>query len=627
MIGINKKKNIKENVNKKSKINIAGRNRFEIAFLLLKRNLKAIIIFESIYKVFITAVFTPLLVEIVQIALRLAGINYLTNARIVDFVLKPTTIAILFLVFLLMAIFSLIEMSAIVHCYNISYNGGIVSVVDMIKMGTASALRLTYPNNILMIGFVLVLIPITHMGAISSYVTSMQIPVFIIEFLNTKKYITIVLLIVYLILSVFAWRWINCIGYYTTEKMNFRNSRGASINLNKKKYFGLIIGFILWQALILLVLVGSYSLITGIITKTLKLLLRNKLAYNISLNVAKIIYQIWQILYMCMIVPLTFAYFTGYFFARKHKIKEEMVIPKFPEKKKYIKSRFKKVLSVVVVISAILDVVYINFDFGIFRGSSNVQFLKKTMIAAHRGYSAEAPENTLPAFEAAIDNLSDYVELDVQETKDGKVVVLHDSNLKRVAGIKSNIWTVNYEDIEYVDVGKWFSDEYEGTYIPTLEDVMEMSKGRLKLNIEIKLTGHEKNLEQSVADIINEYDMKDDCVVTSFQAKALKKVKEYDSEIKTGYILYVAYGDFSGVTYADALSINYSFATESLIDNAHNAGKEVYVWTVNNAEAINEMIENGADMIITDDPVLARETLLSYETNPFVVKLIKKFMK
>ena len=113
-----------------------GRNRFEIAFHLLKKNIKSIIIFEAIYNVFITAIFTPVLVKIVQIALRLAGINYLTNARVGDFILKPTTIAILFIVLLLMAIFSLAEMSAIVHCYNVSYNGGTVSVVDMIKTGT-----------------------------------------------------------------------------------------------------------------------------------------------------------------------------------------------------------------------------------------------------------------------------------------------------------------------------------------------------------------------------------------------------------------------------------------------------------------------------------------------------------
>ena len=602
-------------------------NRFRIASNLLKKNLKKIIIFEAIYKVFTIAVFTPILVEIIQVALRLSGINYLTNARLLDFLLKPTTIAILFLVLLMLAIFSLVEMSAIAHCYNVSYNNGTVSVVDMIKTGLKSAMRLMYPKNILMILFVILLLPITHMGAISSYITSMQIPVFIIEFLRTKRHILLILIIVYICLSVFALRWINGINYYTTEKMNFKNARKASINLNKNKYFGLIMGFILWQIIILLSLLMSYSLMVFLITKSLQLILRDKLAYNISLYAAKIIYQIWQIIYFCMIVPITFAFFSGYFFARKNKIKEEVVIPPRVEKKKYVKSKFKKTLSVVVVVSAILNVIYINFDFGIFRGSSNVQLLNRTMIAAHRGYSSEAPENTIPAFEAAIDNMADYVELDVQETKDGRVVVLHDSNLKRVAGISNNIWKVDYNDIEDIDVGSWFSDEFTGTTIPTLEEVMEMAKGRLKLNIEIKLTGHEKNLEKSVVEIIDKYEMKNECVVTSFQAKALKKVKEYNPDIQTGYILHVAYGDFSGVDYADALSINYSFATEALIDNAHDTGKDVYVWTVNTADAINEMIENGADMIITDDPVLARETLTSYETKPYVVKLVKKFMK
>jgi glycerophosphoryl diester phosphodiesterase len=602
-------------------------NRFAIAFKLIKKNIKKIVIFEAIYKLFTLAIFTPLLVEMIKIALKLSGINYLTNARFFDFLFKPTTIAILFLIILIFALFSLMEMSALTYCYNISYNGGTSTVVDMIKAGAGAAVRLLGPYNAFMIVFVILLIPITHVGAISTYITSMQIPVFIIEYLKLKKKAFVIVISLVIFLSVFVVRWINVINYYTTEKMNFKNARKASVNLNRGKYIGLIISFILWQLIVLALLVSSYALITFIITKFLKIILKAKLAYTISLYGAKIIYQIWEAIYFCMIVPITCAFLSGYFFARKNSIKEERVIPVMPVRKKNSNSRFMKILSLVVVISAILNVMYINFDFGVSRGSTNVQLLKKTSIAAHRGYSSEAPENTIPAFEAAIDNMADYVELDVQETKDGTVVVLHDSNLKRVAGINENIWNVNYEDIAEVDVGNWFSEEFEGTTIPTLEEVMEVAKGRLKLNIEIKLTGHENNLEENVVRIIEEYGMEEDCVVTSFQAKALKKVKKANSEIKTGYILHVAYGDFSGVDYADALSVNYSFATETLIDEAHSAGKEVYVWTVNTADAINEMINNGADMIITDDPVLVRETILSYETNPQVVKLIKYYMK
>lgn len=602
-------------------------NRFAIAFRLVRKNIKKIIIFEAIYKLATLAVFTPLLVELVKVALKLSGINYLTNARFFDFLFKPTTVAILFLAMLLFALVSLMEMAALTYCYNVSYNGGDVSVADMIKAGSGAAIRLIGPYNAYMILFVLMLIPVTHVGAISGYITSIQIPVFVIEYIKLKKIAMLVVICILVCLSVLVIRWINVLNYYTTEKMNFKNARNASINLNRNRYFGLIIGFIIWQAIILIILFSSYAAITFIITKFLKAILKRKLAYNISLYSAKIIYQIWEAVYFCMIVPVTCAFLSGYFFARKKAIKEEMVIPVIPEKKEYSKSKFKRTLSIVVLISAILNIIYINFDFGIFRGSANVQLLNKTLIAAHRGYSADAPENTIPAFEEAVSTMSDYVELDVQETKDGRVVVLHDSNLKRVAGIDKNIWNLNYREIADVDVGSWFSEEFAGVTIPTLEEVMEMAKGRLKLNIEIKLTGHEKNIEQSVVDIIEEYGMENDCVITSFQAKALKKVKKANPDIQTGYILHVAYGDFSGLNYADALSVNYSFATELLIDEAHNAGKKVFVWTVNTPEAINEMINNGADMIITDDPVLAKETILSYETNPQVVKLIKYYMK
>ncbi len=117
--------------------------------------------------------------------------------------------------------------------------------------------------------------------------------------------------------------------------------------------------------------------------------------------------------------------------------------------------------------------------------------------------------------------------------------------------------------------------------------------------------------------------MTEDCVITSFQASALKEVKKLNPDIRTGYILKVAYGDFSGLDFADALSVNYSFATSILVNDAHDAGKEVYVWTVNSREKIINMISNGVDMVITDHPAFARETITSYEVNPWLVDLIR----
>lgn len=601
-------------------------NRFFNAFGFLFKNLKNIILFEIIYTLFTTAVYTPLLVQLIKVALKLAGISYLTNARVIDFAMKPTTIAILFLVMVMLAIFSLIEIGGIVYCYDLTYHGRRARVTDMIREGMRTAFRLFEGNNMFLVSFMMVIMPITHLVAISGFISTMQVPEFIIEFLKTRQDLISGILFVYAVLAVICIRWISSIQYYTVEKMDFKNARKASLHLNRRKYFGLILSFILWQLLFFAMLVASYVGINYIITKILLLLFKKRRAYNMALIIARILFKLWNQLYVSFIVPVSIAILSGYYYARKKKIKEQFVVPVQEEKRKEA-GKLRKTIYVVVVVSAVLNILYVSFDIGIGRNRYNVQLLNRAFIAAHRGYSAEAPENTIPAFEAAIDHYADYVELDVQETRDGVIIVMHDSDFRRVAGINKRVWKVDYEEVKTYDVGSWFSQEFAGTTIPTLEEVMIMAKGKLKLNIEIKLNGHEQHLEESVAELIEKYEMEDECVVTSFQSKALKNIKKYNENIKTGYILAVAYGNFSGVRFADALSINYSFASQALINNLHSSGKEVYVWTVNTPEAINEMIERGADMIITDDPVLARETLTSYETVPYVVKMIKKFVE
>lgn len=597
-------------------------NRFKIAITLLKKSLKKIIIFEAIYALLKTAIFTPILVEMVNIALQLAEVKYLTNSRLPEFVMKPTTIAIILLVLILIAIFSLIEIAAIIYCFDIVFHNHDVRVMDMIKMGAKSTLNLIN-NNFTMIIFMLVIIPINNIAFIILYLWTKGIPVFAIEFIETKKNIVLIALIVFALLCVYTIRRINSLHYFTIDKCTYKISTRMSINLNKRAMISLIFYLLIWQAIAMTLIIGSYIVIAFMITNTLKMFLKHKLAYNVSLFVAEKMYLIWKSLYLCMMTPITFSFLSANYYVRKQKINEQIIEPEIHEHRKTTRTKFKKVISIIVLASAVLNIIYIKSDFGIFRGSAKVQFLTRTKIAAHRGDSVEAPENTLAAFQSAITNLADYAELDVQETKDGKVVVMHDSNLKRVSGLKKNIWTVNYQDIMNLDVGSWFSEDFKEEKIPTLEEVIEFTKGKLKLNIEIKLTGHEKHLEESVVKLIEKYEIEDDCVVTSFQSKALQNVKNINPDIKTGYILHVAYGDFSGLEYADALSVNYTFATTKLVNEAHNADKQVFVWTVNTPEAITDMVEKGVDMIITDDPVLTRETITSYETNPIIVKLIK----
>ena len=160
------------------------------------------------------------------------------------------------------------------------------------------------------------------------------------------------------------------------------------------------------------------------------------------------------------------------------------------------------------------------------------------MITAHRGDQSAAPENTLSAFEAAIENGADYVELDVTETKDGILVILHDDSLMRTTGLEKNIWDVTYEETQKLDAGSWYLADFAGERIPTLEEVIGLCKGKIKMNIEIKIAGYEsKEFVEKVVALIQREEILNQCIVTSFDYDTVRKVKELEPAIQVGLIL------------------------------------------------------------------------------------------
>jgi glycerophosphoryl diester phosphodiesterase len=227
----------------------------------------------------------------------------------------------------------------------------------------------------------------------------------------------------------------------------------------------------------------------------------------------------------------------------------------------------------------------------------------RVRVTAHRGSSLNAPENTLAAVRRAIEDGADYAEIDVQETAGGEIVVIHDSDLVRIAGVPKKIWEITTEEIQSLDVGGWFSDDFKGEPLPTLDQMITLAGDDIRLNIELKLNGHEKELVERVTRIIREHAFQDRCLITSLSYDALIKTRQIDPDLKTGYIVFQAVGDLSRVD-ADAFSLGTSLVTARLVDNIQKQGKEVHVWTVNDPKRMRHFIELGVDNIITDKPDL-----------------------
>ncbi len=229
-------------------------------------------------------------------------------------------------------------------------------------------------------------------------------------------------------------------------------------------------------------------------------------------------------------------------------------------------------------------------------------------IIAHRGASGAAPENTMAAFQQAVAEGADWTEFDVQENADDEVVVVHDSDFKKLANLGLKVRNATRDDLQAIDIGSWFGPEFKDQRVPTLAQVLGYCRGKIKATIELKYYGHNQQLERRVAEIVEAQRMQDDVQIISLKQDLLDKMKQLRPTWRTGLLTAVAIGDLTKVR-ADFLAVNTQIATRSFIRSAHQRHKQVLVWTVNDPVTMSTMIGRGADGLITDRPALARQVL------------------
>jgi len=242
-----------------------------------------------------------------------------------------------------------------------------------------------------------------------------------------------------------------------------------------------------------------------------------------------------------------------------------------------------------------------------------LDFRDAVEITAHRGSSRSAPENTLSALRQAIVDGADYAEIDVQTTRDGQVVLLHDRDFMRLAGDPRRIEQLTLEEARTIDVGAWFGPAFAGERIPTLAEAIGLVRGRLKLNIELKYNRPDPELAAAVVRVLQEERFVDNCVITSLDYTSLQEVGRLAPGLKTGLVLTRSVGRPARLP-LDFLSLSTNAAEPRLISHAHRTGKDVHVWTVNDRDTMTRMMEAGVDNVITDEPVEMRRVLLERES-------------
>ena len=230
------------------------------------------------------------------------------------------------------------------------------------------------------------------------------------------------------------------------------------------------------------------------------------------------------------------------------------------------------------------------------------------VIIAHRGAAGRAPENTNASVQAALEDRADWVEIDVQETVDGEIVVVHDSDFMKLAGDATKVWEATLEQLSDIDIGSWFGTEFAAERVPTLRDVLQQARGRAGVVIELKYYGHDEKLERRVAEIVEETGMTDSIAVMSLKYEAVQKMKNLRPDWTVGLLSATAIGDLSKMD-ADFLAVSTNMASAGFVRRARKAGKKVFAWTVNDPVTMSQVISKGVDGVITDEPAMARRVL------------------
>lgn len=242
----------------------------------------------------------------------------------------------------------------------------------------------------------------------------------------------------------------------------------------------------------------------------------------------------------------------------------------------------------------------------------NLESLQQPVIFAHRGASAQAPENTIASFELALAQQADAIELDVKLSSDGIVIVHHDPTVDRTTNGKGHIKDLTLAEIKKLDAGGFFSEKFHGEKIPTLEEVFESVGRRTLINVE--LTNYKTprdQLVESVCMLVKKHQMQKRVLFSSFLASNLTKAYSYLPDVPRGLLaLNGLLGSWSrsfGFTFGkyQALHPYLTDMTQQEVSRVHRLRRRVHVWTVNQAEDMRRLFGWGVDGIFTDDPQLA----------------------
>lgn len=599
------------------------KNLFKPIGLFLKA-LPDVLLYELIFKLLLISVGAPLLALLLKLTMKVSNVRYLSDEKIRVYLTNPVTIVAILLILFFAAMSSFVELSGLAACYSCYYKGERLSVIGMFRTGYHAFRKAFRGRGLLCFLTFMVYMPIAQYTISSGIFLAPLLPILRDAFrkVNTQGALVVYIALQVLFAMLIVSRTYSLHFLVLTDKP-FYDCTQESRKLIIGRKINYVISLLLWSFFIIAAAAAITFVISFVILLFIKGFTSPNKALISSLKVLKYEGEIFSAISAFISTPAVMCWLTGRFLSD---IPEDTEIT-LPARTTYRMSKPARAVIYTAIVSGSLLLNYSYLD-ALHKGniSLNVGIITRTQVTAHRGFSHVAPENTLPAFEKAIESGADYIELDVQLTKDEQLVVFHDEKLERLTGAKGRLCDYTYDQLQELTIKckNISEEEYPDARIPLLTEVFDLVGDELLYNIEIKDHSDTIMTVEKTVDAIKEYGIEDSCYVTSFSYAAVKKVKQLDPDIKTGLIANVATTTaFTQLKYIDALSMNHLFVNASVVNNAHQNGKRIFVWTVDNKSEMKKMMSLGVDNIITNRPDRASKAVYSTSTGEKILTLLK----
>ena len=582
------------------------------AQVLLRRAEAAFLPAVVLCKLAANLLLMPLVQQIWALTVRFAPMHYLNNHNASDIFSSPAIIGCIVLIAILIAFWTLYEFSVLLHGLDLARRGETIRLAALLRASLLDICHAFLPQNWLILPYCIILIPFTNFFLASNYITQLAVPEYILGVIRANRQYHPLYFAACAAALLLCIGWVLVLPLFVLERKSLWQAVKESLSFVKRRFFRLVLLLVRWalSAMVrvtlpaLAIAVPLYGIIIGVgLQSTQAMFALSRAALAIELPFFQFLLDCGVTVAQCTLLALLYSHLRG-------------DSPVETDGKSYRSSG--RLLLTAAVAGATLLTFVLAVCYYVLPANDELRTMlggSVPIVTAHRGFSAAAPENTLPAFQLAIDQGCERAELDVQMTKDGVVMVTHDTNMRRCTGRNQNIYDLTYDEVRKLDAGRWFGKKYAGTKVPTLEEVLDLCKGKIELNIEIKPNAATPELEAETLRIIREKGFENNCVITSQSYETLCKVKELAPEIPTGYILALGVGSYYDLPAADFFSVESTFITSGMVQQVHLRGKTVSAWTVNREEDASDLLSLGVDDIITDKPGMVQQ-LMAEDTDP-----------